>query len=222
MIKGIIFDLDGTILNTIDDLADAMNRMLVSFGYPPREDLEFQKQAIGYGARNYVKTCMPESEREKDEQVDKCLATYYEDYRANSSVKTKPYADIDAVLAFLKNHQIKIGVLSNKPDGATKALAQKWFSAYDFHCVYGERENIPRKPHKGAPLSIAEEMGLVPSEIAFVGDSEVDMETGVGAGMVPIGVLWGFRTKEQLLASGAQFLAETPKDLIAIIEKQNQ
>ncbi|MBR5236304.1 MAG: HAD family hydrolase [Clostridia bacterium] len=222
MIKGVIFDLDGTILNTIDDLVAAMNRMLVSFGYPPREDMDFQKQAIGYGARNYVKKCMPASEQENDAQIDKCLAAYYEDYRANSSVKTKPYEDINAVLTFLKSHRIKIGVLSNKPDGATKALVKKWFGAYDFDCVYGERENVPPKPHKGAPLSIAKEMGLTPSEIAFVGDSEVDMQTGVAAGMIPLGVLWGFRTKEQLLSGGAQFLAVTPKDLITIIEEYNQ
>ncbi|MBE7048326.1 MAG: HAD family hydrolase [Ruminococcaceae bacterium] len=219
MIKAVIFDLDGTLLNTLDDLAAAMNRMLVRFGYPTHTDLSFHKKVIGYGARNYVKGCMPPEAAAVEEQVDKCLGAYAEEYQGRSNEKTAPYDGILSVLAYLTQENIAISVLSNKPDGATKALVNSWFSEYAITCAYGERPGVPRKPDPKAPLAIAHDLGLSPHEIAFVGDSEVDMQTGKTAGMIPIGVLWGFRTQEQLKEGGATFLADNPQDLIKIFEQ---
>ncbi len=218
MIKAVIFDLDGTILYTLSDLANAMNEMLRFYGYPEEKDLNCHRLSIGTGARNYVKKCMPESQRENEEQVDRCLATYQEIYREKSSIETKPYDGIYDVMAFLNEEGIAINVLSNKPDAPTKDLAEKWFSDYNLVHVFGERSGIPRKPDPTAPLAIAEALGLPPEEIAFIGDSDVDILTGVNAGMVPIGVLWGYRDRELLEKSGAKLIAEKPVDLIKLIK----
>ena len=212
MIKAVIFDLDGTILNTLADLSGAMNSMLRQFGYPQQPDLECHKQAIGTGAGNYVKKCLPPEVWEDDEQIDRCLA----------NVKTAPYDGICDVLAFLKANNISINVLSNKPDAPTKALVKLWFSDFAPEHVYGERPEKPRKPDPTVPLEIADALGISPSEIAFVGDSGVDIATGLAAGMIPIGVLWGYRTREQLLESGATHLTETPAELISIFQSLMQ
>ena len=219
MIKAIIFDLDGTILYTLSDLANAMNQMLTEFGFPEHFDLNIHRLAIGTGARNYVKKCMPETERENEELVDRCLDAYRRIYDAATSVETKPYDGILEVMEFLSDNHIVINVLSNKPDAPTKALVAQWFSDFSPKYVFGERAGIKRKPDPEAPLEIAKELGLSPSEIAFVGDSDVDIKTGVNAGMVPIGVLWGYRDRELLLESGAKYLAETPQKLIEILKE---
>ncbi len=217
MIKGVIFELDGTILNTLDDLATAMNQMLREFGYPEREDLFFHQQALGFGARNYVKSCMPDEAAQDESKVDACLERYRVIYGAASSVQTKPYEGICELMTALKAKGISINVLSNKPNAPTQALVQKWFADYEPRCVYGERPGIPRKPDAAVPLAIAEELGLSPKEMVFVGDSEVDIQTGLAAGMLSVGVLWGYRTREQLLANGAEHLLETPQELLSLI-----
>ncbi len=222
MIKAVIFDLDGTILYTLIDLANAMNAMLREYGYPEQHDLDCHRMAIGTGARNYVKGCLPQAVQSNDEQVDRCLATYRRLYNENTSVETKPYDGISDVLAFLTEQNISINVLSNKPDEPTKALVDLWFSDYGVDYAFGERVGVPRKPDPFAPLEIAEKLGLSPSEMAFIGDSDVDITTGKNAGMVSIGVLWGYRSQDVLEAAGAAHLAKTPQDLINIIKEYNQ
>ena len=221
MIKGVIFDLDGTILNTIDDLADSMNYMLSHFGYPQHSDLFYHMQAVGSGAKNYMKKCLPEAVQGDEAQLEKCLAFYKAYYNEHSSIKTKPYEGVKDMMEFLMEKDIKIAILSNKPDAPVKTLAKKWFSDVNIPFVYGEREGIPRKPEPQGPLAIADEMGLAPSEIAFVGDSDVDIKTGINAGMTSIGVLWGFRTKEQLTDAGAVLLVETAQEFVSLIKQLN-
>ena len=218
MIKAVIFDLDGTILYTLSDLANAMNEMLETQGFPRQEDLNVHRLAIGTGARNYVKKCLPEQVRDQEDLVDRCLLTYKEIYGKKSSIETKPYDGIFDVMVFLKQSGISINVLSNKPDEPTKALVELWFSEFQPTCVFGERIDFPRKPDPAVPLAIAETLGLQPEEVAFVGDSDVDIKTGINAGMVPIGVLWGYRDRDVLVESGAKLLAETPRDLITLIK----
>lgn len=219
MIKAVIFDLDGTILYTLSDLANAMNKMLSEFGYHEHKDLNVHRLAIGTGARNYVKKCLPEDVQTNDAQVDKCLDAYRRIYDAAASVETKPYDGIDEVMAYLNEAGIAINVLSNKPDSPTKALVEHWFSKYSPKYVFGERAGVKRKPEPDAPLEIASALGLSPSEVAFIGDSDVDIKTGVNAGMIPIGVLWGYRDRELLEECGAKYLAKTPKELIDIFKQ---
>lgn len=220
MIKGVIFDLDGTILNTIDDLSSAMNQMLTEFGYPVQQDLFYHKQSLGFGARSYVKSCMPTEAAADDAKVDACLERYRELYGSHASVLTKPYEGIPEMMETLCQKGIAISVLSNKPNAPTQALVKEWFSQYNPQCVYGERPGLPRKPDPTVPLAMAAELGLEPGEMAFVGDSEVDIKTGLAAGMLSIGVLWGYRTREQLLENGAELLAETPQDLVTLLQSK--
>ena len=219
MIKAVIFDLDGTILYTLSDLANAMNKMLSEFGYPVHADFNFHRLAIGTGARNYVKKCLPETVQNDDAQVDTCLDAYRRIYDAASSVETKPYDGIGEVMAFLNQNGISINVLSNKPDAPTKALVDEWFAEYKPKFVFGERAGVKRKPDPEAPIEIAEALGVLPSEVAFIGDSDVDIKTGVNAGMVPVGVLWGYRDRELLEACGAKYLAKTPAELIEVLKQ---
>lgn len=219
MIKAVIFDLDGTILYTLSDLANAMNKMLAEFGYPVHTDLNVHRLAIGTGARNYVKKCLPEAVQSDDAQVDICLEAYRRIYDGAASVETKPYDGIDKVMTYLRENNIAINVLSNKPDSPTKALVEQWFSAFSPKYVYGERVGVKRKPDPEAPLEIAKSLGISPSEVAFVGDSDVDIKTGVNAGMIPVGVLWGYRDRELLEECGAKYLANTPEELIHIFKQ---
>ncbi len=220
MIRGVIFDLDGTILNTIDDLSEMMDTMLTRFGYPTIP-LDAHKRAIGYGARNYVKNALP-SEAAKDEQiVEKCYQVFYELYQKNPNEKTMPYRGIPEMMQFLREQGIKMAILSNKPDVATQTLAKQWFAGCGLTCVYGERAGVPRKPDAGAALAVAEEMGLSPEDIVFVGDGETDIKTAMNAGMLPVGVLWGFRTEEQLREAGGKVFVNTPEELIELVKREN-
>jgi len=220
LIKGVIFDLDGTILDTIHDLSGMMDKMLTDFGYPKRS-LEEHKRAIGYGARNYVKNALPPEAAADDAIVETCYQAFYKMYKENTNEKTKPFDGIKELFEFLEEHQMKMAILSNKPDVATQTLTKQWFSVYNLTCAYGERAGIPRKPDAGATLAVAEEMGLAPSEIAFVGDSETDVQTALNAGMVPVGVLWGFRTREQLIEAGAEYIVNTPEELMSLLVSMN-
>jgi len=220
LIKAIIFDLDGTILDTLADLMGAMNGMLKHFGYPEHQDLQFHKLAIGTGVKNYVRKSLPQEVAKDEEKLNVCLAKMREIYAAHANDLTKPYEGILELLEALSREGIMINVLSNKPNNLTGELVRAWFSDFPFRYVYGEREGVPRKPDPKAPLEISSALELLPNEVAFVGDSGVDMQTGKKAGMLPIGVLWGFRSAEELTENGAAYLAEKPMDILNII-KQN-
>ncbi len=218
MIKAVIFDLDGTILDTLSDLMGATNGMLRYFSYPENPDPEFHKTVIGTGVRNYVTGSLPKDVPADEAHIDACVKKMREIYKEHLNDTTKPYPGIDRLMQFLTEQGIKINILSNKPNEQTQTLVSAWFSEYPICHAYGEREGIPRKPDPQAALAIAEDLGISPAEMAFVGDSGVDMQTGNNAGMLPIGVLWGFRKKEELLENGAKYLAQSAEDLIEMIK----
>jgi len=220
VIKAVIFDLDGTVLDTLADLMGAVNGMLRHFGYPEHADPQFHKLAVGTGVRNYVRKSLPAEVAADEQKLDACVAKMREIYAAHTNDLTKPYPGICEMLDDLTQMGIIINVLSNKPNVPTNDLVSAWFSDKPFRYIFGEREGVPRKPDPQAPLEIAKELGFLPEEVAFVGDSGVDMQTGKNAGMLPIGVLWGFRSREELLENGAEKLAETPCDILEIVKNQ--
>ncbi len=219
MIKGVIFDLDGTLCDTLPDLGAAMNKMLLSFGYPIRNREEL-RLAICYGAREFVFRSLPETARD-EVTVTRSLAVYRENYKTALTVNTAPYAGISELLLSLCRAGLPVAVYSNKPMAQTKTVVAHYFPDIPFTAVVGHVDGTPVKPDSTIALSIAAQMGLDPSEIAFVGDSDVDMQTACNAGMVPFGVTWGYRDAETLCRGGARYLAATAKELLCLLTKKS-
>lgn len=214
-IKAIIFDLDGTLLDSISGLADAMNLMLQDLGYPVHP-VERYKDFVGRGLKETVLQALPEA-IQKTCDIDRLVNEYRRLYDTLWQKTTLPYDGIGELLDRLQERKTKTAVLSNKSDDFTKRMAAALLAFHRFERVYGDREGIPRKPDPSAALSMAEEMGVTPGETVFVGDSGVDMETGQRAGMYPVGVLWGFRGEKELIDYGAQRLIRRPMELFDIM-----
>ncbi len=213
--KAVIFDLDGTVLDTLSDLKNAVNYTLNKHGYMERALGEI-KNAIGNGMKNLVKNSLPEDVRNNDELVDACTSEMKNYYFDNCKNETRPYDGIDKLLAFLKENHISASILSNKADFLTKEIISHYFGdAFKF--VYGERDGLPRKPDPTTALLLAEELGVSPSQILFVGDSSYDILVAKNAEMFALGVSWGYRDKETLSSAGADFIANNPDDIINFI-----
>jgi phosphoglycolate phosphatase len=200
--KAFIFDLDGTLIDSLDDLADAVNLMLGQNGYPlqPREVFP---QYIGDGVHKLVERALPESARNA-ETIAACTADYQRHYEATWNVKTKPYHGILETLTALRESGMKLAVLSNKPHRFTLLCCEHFFAEGTFDMVLGQRSNVPRKPDPAGVIEIAE---------------GIDMETATRAGMLAVGVRWGFRDEEELLAHGAQILVSSPEELIPAVTR---
>lgn len=201
MIKAAIFDLDGTLLYTLDSIARAGNRMLEALGFPPRPIDEY-RYYIGDGADNLVRRVLkvqggltPENEKEGCRINRAYLA---EDPLYN----VKPYEGIEDALKGLRERGIRLAVFSNKPDAQTKEVIETFFPG-TFDCVRGQIQGFPVKPDPTGALKVARELGVSPSDFVYFGDSGTDMRTGKGAGMYTVGVLWGYRTREELEENGA-------------------
>ncbi len=201
MYKLAIFDMDGTILNSIEDIRDCCNMALADFGYPSHETEEY-KYFVGNGARLLVKRAMPEDIRDDDAQLDRVLAAYTGYYDAHGNDKTGPYPGVVEALETLKANGVKLAVVSNKPNPSTRELAQLHFPGV-FDIVYGERTGIPTKPAPDTVLEVMRRLDVAPCETAYFGDSSVDMLTGKNANAFTVGVLWGFRPKSELVENGA-------------------
>jgi len=215
--KAVLFDLDGTLLDTLEDLGMAANRMLAARHYP-EHPLDAYRYFVGEGALNLVSRTLPEADRD-DATINACLKEFLDDYEINWKVKTRLYPGITDMLNYLQGEGYRLSILSNKPQNPTRNCVDEFLSRWQFEEVWGKREGIPRKPSPESALKIAEIMGLSPAEILYLGDTRIDMETASSAGMLPIGVLWGFRTKEELLASGAKALLKTPLDIADLLSQ---
>ena len=205
MIKAIIFDLDGTLADTMKDLGTAMNAMLRSYGYKERTRKELTS-FINKGARYFVWKSLPDglTDEPESETVTAAMKIYSENYAKCYLDKTTEYDGITEALTKLKERGIKMGVLSNKPDRFVKEIANKLFPDI-FVCAYGQTD-LPVKPDPAAAFMVAKELGAAPSECAFVGDSDIDMTTAINAKMLPVGVSWGYRPEECLKEAGAKVI----------------
>jgi phosphoglycolate phosphatase len=210
--KSVLFDLDGTLLNTIEDIADAVNRALKSLSFPVHP-VESYKEFVGDGITVLAKRVLPKEEQ-TSENIAKCLEAINKEYKKGLLIKTKPYNGILDLLKNLIQKKIPIGIVSNKPHELTVHSVKKIFSDINFSVVLGEQNGIPHKPDPAMVLKAAKEINVDPQLCVYVGDSGIDMKTAVLANMYPVGVLWGFRTKEELLANGARLLVEHPLEIL--------
>lgn len=214
--KAVIFDLDGTLLDTLEDIARSMNRVLVARGIPGH-DKDAYRYFVGDGARRLVFRALPVNRRD-DGTVDECLAALSAIYDTDWKNATRPYDDVPEMLEALAGRDVKLAVLSNKPHGNTLRCVSDFFPGRNFSVVFGHREGIPLKPDPGAALEIAKMLDLAPAEIVYCGDTAVDMLTATAAGMRPVGVLWGFRPERELRDNGARDVIEHPLDLITLLQ----
>lgn len=211
--KAIIFDLDGTLLNTLEDLKDAVNYALAQKGMPQRT-LEEIRQFVGNGIRNLMIRAVPEGEKNPD--FDEVFADFQAYYGIHYKDKTCAYDGIFSLLEELKERGIGMAIVSNKIDSAVKSLNQDYFSRY-IRIAIGETAQIARKPAPDTALAALKELGVSQEEALYVGDSDVDIMTAANAGLRCISVTWGFRDREFLLTHGAQMLIDCPEELLEYI-----
>ena len=207
MKTGILFDLDGTLLDTLEDLADAVNHTLQTFGYPQRS-LEEIRRFVGNGAYRLIAQAVPEKG-----DVEAALAAFQPYYREHCQIKTRPY---DGIMAALEQLALEypVAIVSNKPDAAVKTLCAQYFPG-----IYarGESTDCPRKPAPDMVFKAMAEIGV--ERCIYVGDSEVDVLTSQSAGVPCLSVLWGFRDREEMEAAGGRFFCEKTEDLAECIRK---
>lgn len=215
--RATIFDMDGTLINSLEDLADAVNEMLEHYDFPTHP-LEKYRYFVGNGARKLIERTVPKDRSTDKNFVDEALKYYDGCYQRRLTVKTKPYDGIIEMLQRLKALNIPRGVVTNKQHVCALELAEKLFPAGMFDYVIGDKDGLPRKPDPTKALKIASDFGVEPSEVAYFGDTSVDMQTAINAGFLPIGVTWGFRPRSELVESGAKLIIDQPLEIFDHIE----
>ena len=212
--RAVVFDLDGTLTNTLRDIAAAMNRSLRMHGLP-EHPVDAYRYLVGNGAKKLA-------ERAVGERLDMQVAVlrdYQAHYEQHTRDTTKPYDGIPELLAGLTQRGMMLCVLSNKPHADTLNVVRYFFPQTPFRVIRGQMEGVPVKPDPAGALAIAEEIGAQPRECLYLGDTSVDMETATRAGMTPVGVLWGFRDEKELRESGARLLLRHPTELLAELDR---
>jgi phosphoglycolate phosphatase len=211
----VVFDLDGTLLDTLGDLASSMNRVLERRGFPKHEK-ELYKQFVGDGMEVLVWRALPESRR-GEQLVDDCLLAMRKEYGARWRETTRPYAGIPELLDALGGRRLRMAVLSNKPDDFTREMVGALLAPWRFDAVVGAQPEVPKKPDPTMALAIARDLAIPPARVLYLGDSGTDMRTAVAAGMFPVGALWGFRAAAELQENGARGLISRPMDLLGFL-----
>ncbi len=210
--KAVLFDLDGTLLDTLDDLADSMNAALASYGWPAHP-VESYKFFVGDGFEVLARRTMPPGS--EDALVRECVKVAQGEYRKRWKSKTRLYPGIAELLDGLAQRGVRSAILSNKPDDFVIEIARHFFSRWKFAVAQGARPDVPRKPDPTAALDISRRMGVPVESFLYLGDTNTDMETAIAAGMFPVGALWGFRPEKELRESGAKLLLGRPQDLLS-------
>ena len=212
--KTMIFDMDGTLLNTLDDIADSVNHIMRVYGFPERT-LDEVRCFVGNGARRLMELVIPGGDSHP--QFDQIRREYEAYYQAHCQIKTAPYQGILETLEKLKEKGIKMAIVSNKGDGAVKELADQYFGD-SVSAAQGVREGIRRKPAPDAVLEALKYLDSTPQEAIYVGDSEVDYKTASNAGMDCVLVSWGFRSREQLQQLSPDYLIDRPEQLLTLLQ----
>jgi phosphoglycolate phosphatase len=213
--QAVIFDLDGTLLNTIEDIADALNQVLAKNNFPPH-GLERYQQMVGLGMEQLVFDALPETARD-EATCKRVLIQAGETYATQWKNKTKPYPGIAEMLLALKAKGVKTAVLSNKPQRFTQMCVQALLPAQVFDVILGAQDDIPKKPAPDGALKIARQLGVLPENILYVGDSGTDMQTARAANMFAVGVSWGFRTEQELKEQGADKIIHQAGEILEML-----
>ena len=214
-LNSVVFDLDGTLLDTLSDLKNSVNYALEKNNLPKRTTEEI-RSFVGNGIRLLIERSVPENTPSEITEV--CFSDFKEYYKDHSAISTKPYDGIIDLMKKLKSVGVKIAVVSNKADFAVKTLMEDYFSGL-YDCAYGERAGVERKPAPDAVFGAIKEMGAEIENTVYIGDSEVDVETSKNAKLPCIAVTWGFRDKEVLESLCPEYIVDSPSDILNIIER---
>jgi phosphoglycolate phosphatase len=215
-VRALIFDLDGTLLDTLDDIAFCMNAALKSFGAPQQPVQEY-KRFVGQGLDVLAWRVLPEDRRD-DETVKQCVSAMRAVYVDRWAHSTRPYPGIVALLEALKKRRLPMAVFSNKAHDFTVRIVSHFFGPETFYSILGGGK-FPFKPDPAGALFLAGELKVSPEDILYIGDSDIDMKTATNAGMYPVGVTWGFRSRQELHDNGALVLIDKPEELIDLINR---
>ena len=213
--QAVIFDMDGTLIDSLEDMLDSVNAVFAREGYPLR-NLEQIRQAVGNGAALLISRNLPPQTSEEEEE--RILQLYKQEYSRRLTVKTRVYDGILPMLQTLKNSGVSLGVLSNKPHDAAVTICQELFPNL-FDLVWGDRDGIPKKPDPTALLDAIRQLGASPASTAYVGDSQTDIQTAQNAGVYGVGVSWGFRPRQVLEAQGADVICDDAQQLAMALSR---
>ena len=214
MIKAIVFDLDGTLLDTVGDIAAALNRALAACGLPTHEQ-KMVETFLGGGIRDAVMKATPEGTGQ--EVIERVLDLYRDDYVAHCTEKTRLYDGVREMVDCLAAQGFEMAVLSNKTEVTAQKIVAHFFPNGEFKAVFGRAADRPLKPHPDAAKPVLEVLALPPEEIAYVGDSNTDILFAKAVGMLPVATPWGYRSREELVEAGAELIAEHPMELLELI-----
>lgn len=214
--QAILFDLDGTLINSLYDIADSMNKVLEAHNYPVH-DYNAYKLLVGRGLKNLAEKALPEDKRD-EQTIDRLHKELLVEYGNNAVNKTVLYEEIPEMLDKLEEKGIKTVILSNKDNELTQKIAGKIFSKWHFSFIMGSQLSIPRKPDPAGALLCCKKIGIKPEDFLYLGDSGIDMQTANAAGMFAVGVTWGFRSKAELIENGAAITIDKPMDLFNKID----
>lgn len=216
MYKACIFDLDGTLTDTLDSLTFSVNETLKEMGLPPITRDEC-RMFVGNGAKVLLEKSLKASGEKDLARLDEAMQRYDRIFKTGCTYHVVPYDGIMELLSKLKSAGIRMAVLSNKPDRDALSVVEEIFGTDTFQWIQGQKEGVPRKPDPAAALDIAQKLQADASETLYIGDSEVDIATGRAAGMKTIGVSWGFRGREALREAGAELIMDSPLEIFEFI-----
>jgi phosphoglycolate phosphatase len=219
MRTAVLFDLDGTLVDSLGDIAAALDAVLVELGHPTHTR-EAYRRFVGEGARELVRRALPAAldPREASRQLDDALARYKARYRAHLVDETRPYEGIVELIAALRARGALLAVVTNKPHDAALEVVERLFEPGTFEVVLGQKDGVPHKPDPSGPLSILRALAVAPAHALFVGDSETDVRTAKNAGVRAVAVTWGLRDRHDLEASGPDHLVDHPREILALLE----
>ncbi|MDR3270969.1 MAG: HAD family hydrolase [Peptococcaceae bacterium] len=220
MYRGVTFDLDGTLIDSLEDIADSLNAVLEKNGFP-LHDYSAYAQFIGDGMSMLIRRALPVEQRAA-ERIEDLLVELRREYQVRYLDKTKPFPGMTETLRVLSERGMKFAVLSNKFDDMTQKIVGELFPDISFDALIGTSETMPRKPDPTGARRIIQRMSVQPGEVIYLGDSGVDMQVAVRVGMFPVGALWGYRSEAELTAQGARRLIHRAPELIDIVEEESE